>query len=85
MSDRRALYVQLQMVCAGHDVATCIGALCDSLASTIGFASDSQGRAHKLVGDLAPGICRTIDDNWEELRRIRSIAHGNIPDGGRPS
>ena len=62
-ASRYDLYVQLQMICAGHDVQTTIEALSDSLAATIAFAAENPANAEEIAMGLTPDIVRTIHDN----------------------
>lgn len=71
-AERRKLYEDLQMVCAGHTVEACIAALTDSLGSTIAFAADTIDQADKIVDLTGGDLKKAIRDNWDYLREVRA-------------
>ena len=80
--ERRALYETLQMVLAGHSVATCPAATSDSLAAAIGFAARDRAHVDVLMKLFVEDMTRTIDENWDYFRTVRASALlADQPDG----
>lgn len=70
--ERHKLYEQLQMLCAGHSVEACLGALTDSLASMISFSADDRVQADRIVDLTGVDLKGAIRDNWDYVRGIRA-------------
>lgn len=80
-AERRKLYEDIQMLCAGHDIETALSAVIDSAAGLIAFGAKDRADASELVQAFVRDIERTMDDNWGYVRELRAttIGHPNTP------
>lgn len=75
----RALFSQLQMTCAGHPLDVVMAALCDSMASVVGVACETQWQADSMLAALAKDMSESVHSNWKYLREVRAqmVGGGN--------
>lgn len=74
MTPARKLYEQLQTLLAGERAEDCMQALCDSLASAIGFVVEDMAEADRMIDSLPADLKRTVRENWAYLREIRATS-----------
>jgi hypothetical protein len=75
---RRKLYLDLQMVVAGHVLADALAAQIDSLAATLTFASDDKTHARELIKVIAEDIEDAVIDNWETVAAFKRSVAGDV-------
>lgn len=71
---RQELFEALMPMLSGNDITDVICALCDHLAMSVAFASETQEEAIEAMGDLLPVTIETIKRNWAISRRSRLAA-----------
>ena len=73
-TDVQKLYADLQMIAAGHPVATVMAAQIRGLAATLAFAARDHAQAGELVRAVARDLQRAIDESWDYVRQVRQAS-----------